>query len=231
MTAPFPSLPWFRRLARRSLAPIFYRLFYLREDAFSKIISRVVPVSRQPGRDLWDVEYEKGYWSKLYELSEQGHYALLVSYLLRSGPLPSVLDVGCGEGVLLNWLAPHGYRQYTGIDFSEAVIARCVSRCDTTTSFFSANAEEYQPSGRFDAIVFCESIYYFKDPINTVVRYGRYLNENGVFVISLHRHLQTEAIRSRLKSRLELLHETVISNASGTWFCLLAKPRKHSSAS
>ncbi len=231
MTAHFPRLPWFRRLARKSLAPIFYRLFYLREDALSKTISGVVPVPQQPDKDLWDSEYNKGYWEKLYDLSEQGHYALLLSYVLRRGPAPSVLDIGCGEGIFLNWLAPHGYKHYTGIDFSETVIAKCAPRCDTKTSFLSANAEEYEPDRRFDAIVFCESIYYFRDPINTVVRYGTYLNENGVFVITLHRHLRTEAIRSRLKDRLELIHETTITNTGGTWFCLLAKPREHSPAS
>jgi SAM-dependent methyltransferase len=214
------------QFARRSLALVFYRFFYLRDDLFSRHLGRLVPGPKPPEKAAWDVEYSQGYWEKLHCIGEQAHYAVLLSYLLHVRPLVSVLDVGCGEAILLARLKPYGYIRYTGVDVSEAAIAKCRPLCDAQTLFEVARAEDYVPTGAFDAVVFSESIYYFKDPVNTVMRYVKYLNENGVFAISLHRHTQTEAIRRRLKAKLELIDETIVSSTHGTWFCLLMKAAK-----
>jgi 2-polyprenyl-6-hydroxyphenyl methylase/3-demethylubiquinone-9 3-methyltransferase len=225
MTALIPRL---QVSARKYLAGVFYKYFYLREDPISRIINHWVPPPQLPGEAVWNIEYSKGYWDKLLDLSEQAHYAVVRSYILHLTGNGEILDVGCGEGLILVQLGSE-YRRYVGVDFSDSALARCPQGGGGTAVFIVGNAENYVPQGFFDVIVFCESVYYFDQPIETVLRYRNYLKESGAFVISLHAHLRTAAIRTRLKKELHLVHETVITNDRGSWFCMLVKPGGRSS--
>jgi|SRR5215471_3874411 len=226
MTALIPRL---QLSVRKYLASVFYKYFYLREDPASKIMNHLVPPPQPPGKRIWDVEYSQGYWNKLLDLPEQAHYAVVRSYIQHLTENGEILDIGCGEGLLLEQLGTK-WQRYVGVDFSESAMARrSLSRSDGAV-FIVADAENYVPQGLFDVIVFCESVYYFKQPIETVLRYRSFVKENGAFVISLHAHLRTAAIRARLKKELHLVHETVITNDGGSWFCMLVKPRGRSSS-
>lgn len=220
MTALIPRL---QVSARKYLAGVFYKYFYLRDDLVSRMISHLVPAPQPPAKAFWDVEYSQGYWNKLLDLSEKAHYAVLRSYILHLVQKGEILDVGCGEGLLLEQLGDK-YERYVGIDFSESALTKCPRAIDRCTTLIGANAEEYVPEGFFDVIVFCESIYYFGQPIDTVLRYRNYLKQNGAFVISLHSHRRTDAIRACLKRRLHLVHETVVTNQRDSWFCMLMRP-------
>jgi SAM-dependent methyltransferase len=226
MTALIPRL---QVSARRYLADIFYKYFYLRDDPISKIINHLVPRPQPPSEVIWNVEYSQGYWNKLLDLSEQGHYAIVRSYILHLTTNGEILDLGCGEGLVLDQLGSR-YSRYVGVDFSESALARCPQPSGGSAVFIVANAERYVPQDLFDVIVFCESVYYFEQPIETVLRYRNYLKENGAFVISLHAHVRTTAIRARLKKEMHLVHETVITNDRGSWFCMLVRPVERSSS-
>src|SRR5215472_663843 len=145
MTAFIPRL---QGTARKYLAGVFYKHFYLRDDVVSRVINHLVPARQPPGRAVWDAEYNQGYWNKLLDLSEQAHYAVLRSYILHVTPGGEILDVGCGEGLLLQHLGRDSYGRYVGIDFSESALARCPRPRDSRTVLVAANAEEYVPQGR-----------------------------------------------------------------------------------
>lgn len=226
MTTPITRLP---APARKYLARVFYKYFYLREDPVSRIINHLVPPPQSPDKAIWDLEYSRGIWNKLLDLSEQGHYAIVRSYVLHVAGEGEILDVGCGEGLVLEQLAGR-YRRYIGIDISEFAQAGRRHSDAGNSAFIVANAEEYVPQGSFDVIVFCESIYYFEQPVKTVLRYRNYLKQNGAFVISLHAHVRTEAIRACLKKQLHLVHETLISNDRSSWFCMLMRPVREASS-
>ncbi len=216
-------LKFVRKLARRLVRYFFYRFIYLRENAFCQKIAHFIKRTHTESKEQWDSEYKESAWNLLYHLREQAHYAVSLSYIIHLRPMPSILDVGCGEGLLYRGLRPYGYAQYTGIDFSEAAIARCASYCDEKTSFIAANAEEYVPDRIFDVILFSESLNCLNEPRKAMERYGAYLAKDGIFVVSLWRNARGQAIRRVLKSKFPLIDETLVTNSKGSWFCLAFK--------
>ena len=213
-------LKFVRKLARRLVRYFFYRFIYLRENAFCQKIAPFIKRTHTQSKEQWDCEYKEGAWNVLYQLHEQAHYAASLFYVVHLRPMPSILDVGCGEGLFYRWLKPFGYSHYTGIDLSEVAIANCASYCDGKTNFTAANAEEYVPETIFDVILFNESLYYLDEPGKVMERYGTYLAEDGFFVVSLWRNARSEAIRRFLKSKFLLIDETIVTNSKGSWFCI-----------
>jgi ubiquinone/menaquinone biosynthesis C-methylase UbiE len=77
--------------------------------------------------------------------------------LLRLGPLHrrSLLDMGCGFGDLLPWLAERGVSPvYTGVDVCAPMIERCRRRFSDAGQFFVGDALTFDaPPGAFDYVV------------------------------------------------------------------------------
>ena len=172
-----------------------------------------VPVSREE----WERQYAGGGWEFLRGTDELARYGVLVAYLHHLHPGGSVLDVGCGEGLLRDRLAPLGYSRFVGIDLSAAAVEAASRRADPRASFEAADAERYTPSGRFDAVVFNECLYYFEDPIGAVRRYLGFLAEGGTLVVSMFRSRRATAIQRQLEAELALLEKVYVSNRKGTW--------------
>jgi SAM-dependent methyltransferase len=66
-----------------------------------------------------------------------------------------LLDVGCGFGDFLAWLAARGVRpRYTGLDICPPMIERCRSRFKNTQArFVIGDALSYEPEEPFDYVV------------------------------------------------------------------------------
>ena len=73
---------------------------------------------------------------------------------------PCVLDVGCGTGAVLDWLAVRTQSSPVGIDFSPEAVRFCRMRGQTATTVASALAAPF-PSATFDA-AFCLDVLYHK---------------------------------------------------------------------
>jgi len=210
---------------------LYYRYIFLRGDVLERVVTALAGRPDVPTRGTWESEYEKGLWNRLYDMSEQAHNAVVLSYIAHLRPKSSILEIGCGEGTLLSRLRQIGYRTYTGLDISEFVIHRCQRFSDDKTAFRAANAESYTPSTIYDVIILNECIYYFQDPVGTIERYCRYLAKDGIFVISIFDSIRTRPICRRLKQTLSVVDETLVSNSKGTWHCLvLQDPRLRESA-
>jgi SAM-dependent methyltransferase len=203
----------------------YYRYIFLRENRIARTIASQLRKPKVPSRETWEAEYQSGSWGRLYDLSEQAHNAIVLSYVASLGTESSVLEIGCGEGILLRRLRQIGYRSYTGLDLSDVAIGRCLHFRDSKTSLIAGDAERYVPDGQFDAIVLNECIYYFAEPVATVQRYVEYLTPGGVFVISIFDSVRTRPILRRLKELFSLVDETAVSNSKGTWHCLMLSPR------
>jgi 2-polyprenyl-3-methyl-5-hydroxy-6-metoxy-1,4-benzoquinol methylase len=172
-----------------------------------------VPVPREE----WERQYAGGGWEFLRGTDELARYGVLTAYLHHLHPGGSVLDVGCGEGLLRDRLAPLGYSRFVGVDLSAAAVEAASRRPDPLATFEAVDAERYTPSGRFDAVVFNECLYYFEDPIGAVRRYRPSLEEGGTLIVSMFRSRRAAAIQRQLEAELALLEKVAVSNRKGTW--------------
>ena len=158
--------------------------------------------------EAWDSQYRSGKWAFMQGISDAQRYGVIIAYLLQCKPGGSVLDIGCGEGILFQRLRPHGYSRYLGIDISREAVERVSTFQDASTTFVCADAEAYTPSESFDAIVFNETLYYFNDPLTTLVRYAGVLAEAGIIVVSTYLPSQRGVATLELaKSRFAVLDE------------------------
>ncbi len=137
--------------------------------------------------DSWDEEYSSGRWSYLGDFEQVPRYALLAAWCekLKSGA--SVLDIGCGEGILLNWL--RSYKYYEGVDFSKVAIERAkkTHKHSDIQSFHYSSAESFCEvcRKRFDLIVFNEILYYCVNPIELMRHCESLLETGGYFIVSI----------------------------------------------
>jgi SAM-dependent methyltransferase len=178
--------------------------------------------------EVWNAQYESGRWTYLGQLSELSRYSVLVGYMVHFKPGGAILDVGCGEGVLLGRLKPHGYSRYVGVDISSRAIAEFAEQAGERQAFFVADGEHYIPTEPFDIIVFNEVLYLFRDPIGAVDRYAGSLRSGGLLLVSICTAYQGgPALIDRLKQAYVVLDETRVTHGSNpwAWVCLVLSPQ------
>lgn len=70
--------------------------------------------------------------------------------LLGCTTADAVVDIGCGDGVLVQTLVSMGYRDVTALDISAQALALAQRRCGSATLFVPTNVLECDPGRRFD---------------------------------------------------------------------------------
>ena len=133
----------------------------------------------------WEAQYAAGRWDYLGQLSELARFSVLAGYICHLKPGGTVLDTGCGQGVLLRRLPASCYSRYVGIDLSGSAISVAQEHANERSTFLVADCEEYSPAEQFDVIVFNEVLCCLSDPLATVERYARSLNPGGLLLVSL----------------------------------------------
>jgi 2-polyprenyl-3-methyl-5-hydroxy-6-metoxy-1,4-benzoquinol methylase len=179
--------------------------------------ARLLPLlatDEAPPQARWERDYASGRWSYLAGLDELAHYSVIVGYYAFLKPGGSVLDVGCGEGILQSRLAPHGYRRYLGIDFAANAINEVSTRRGPASDFQVADAATFTTDQTFDVIIFNESLYYFRDPLSVVEQYRAFLASDGVFIVSMVIARNHIPIWNAISGVLEVVDETTVFNRS-----------------
>lgn len=108
-----------------------------------------------------------------------------LGYLSFGVSHPSVLDVGCGHGRLLQLLEPLGFKEYVGVDYSAEAIRRAESLSIANTRFEVADFEAWDTLARFDVVMLHECLYYARDPRRVLERALAWLTSDGVLVLSM----------------------------------------------
>jgi len=137
---------------------------------------------------FWDKEYSEEKWAFAYNTVGDCVYAHLERYTTNG----SILDIGCGSGNTATEMAPI-YQSYLGVDISEAALTKARWRSEECgrgkkNRFECGDFLTYVPTGRYDLILFRESMYHV--PLGkvkpTLDRYSAYLKDAGVFVVRLY---------------------------------------------
>lgn len=155
----------------------------------------------------FDKEYNKGEWNFLNQLPIERSRCSLVSvlcdsYIPRNG---SILDIGCGEGVLSDYLHRSYKKNYLGIDFSSKAIEIAVQK-RPKLAFLQADAIAFKPTHQYDAIIFNEMLYYVKHS-ETVQYYTNFLSPQGIIIVS---NWFLESPKNKFENLANLIYEDII---------------------
>jgi SAM-dependent methyltransferase len=138
---------------------------------------------------LWDEEFSGDHWDFLDDTTNDCVYPHLQRHLKQG----SILDLGCGPGNTANELAGDAYQTYIGIDISEAALAKARKRTIESgrigkNFFVCSDFLSYQPTQKFDVILFRESMYHIPSrKVKTILsRFANYLTSDGVFIARIN---------------------------------------------
>ena len=147
---------------------------------------------------------------------------VIVGYLRHFAPGGAILNLGCGEGFLLQKLQPPDHARYVGVDFSRAAIEKASRLGLPNATFVTSDIDAYAPAGVFDAIVFTESLCYLPDPLRTVATFARHLSERGVVLVSMNVDFRggPDIVR-QLQQRYRTLDAVRLAHAdrNRSWLC------------
>ena len=98
----------------------------------------------------------------------------------------TVLDVGCGNGVISRFLGRHGYQVY-GIDVSEKTITNARSLTDLPNVKFDViSAEQLVAAGNaYDAVICSEVLEHLNQPSDLLKTLFKSLKDNGKLIVTV----------------------------------------------
>jgi SAM-dependent methyltransferase len=144
--------------------------------------------SEQTKKALWDREFTGGRWACLESTPDDCLYPYIHKY--AKGGL--ILDLGCGSGNTSNEIDASKYRHYTGVDISDTALQKAREKSarngrTAKNEYIQGDIISYVPAGRYDLIVFRDSIVYIpRWKIGEILkRYAKYLDVGGVLIVRL----------------------------------------------
>jgi 2-polyprenyl-3-methyl-5-hydroxy-6-metoxy-1,4-benzoquinol methylase len=141
-------------------------------------------------KQRWNRQYKKGRWQSLRSEKEALRYQKIIEYINRFSPKnPSILDIGCGDGLLTERMNPEDYSYFLGLDFSKESIKIASKKKLPKAEFLAADAVKFQPKQSFDVIVFNEAFYYVHETEkqNVLDRMLSKLTDGGIIITSIYR--------------------------------------------
>jgi 2-polyprenyl-3-methyl-5-hydroxy-6-metoxy-1,4-benzoquinol methylase len=154
-------------------------------------------------RRNWDATFRNGKWDYLSSVGEMPRYALIAGYIRKFKRNGMVLDAGCGQGVLFDYLDADSIA-YSGFDVSETAIVQARQRAPGA-QLSVCSIDEYQTDRTmtFDVIVFNEVLPHVEDPLGTLDRFIGILNPEGLVIISLYQNKEQQSKSAVLTRILE----------------------------
>lgn len=143
---------------------------------------------RRKSRHDWDAAYSVGNYDGATDEFQWGRYAL-IGQLIKQAKATSVLDIGCGHGVLRQFVSESCH--YTGLDISTVAVAAAPVRAGDR--FIACDIENWKPDSTFNAIVFSEVLYYLRDTCMTLAKMAEILNPGGMIIASVYQHPSSKA--------------------------------------
>ena len=209
---PIKMVSWFtikRKFSNLLYRGIFYRFGYGRPDR----------------RHNWEEGYAGGYWDHLESEDESERYKVISRLVQRGSDSPSVFDVGCGKGILYEYLKKTVSEfEYLGIDISENAVAEARTR-SPEASFRQMDFDREIVDQKFDIIIFNETIEYFVRPLSKLLHCAaKNLLPGGRFIISMYKG--HDGLWNTITPQFKVLEEIDIQNKKRQrWKIKLMQPK------
>lgn len=180
---------------------------------------------------------DSGWWDNALQAEKASYLGAETSIGLRDaiiGQLLSrhqitprtILDMGCGGGTLCQSLAQFMPDTYIGVDISRYAIERNANAfsneangLEIAISFVESSLQTYVPpeGAVFDVIAFNEVLYYLdvQEACRQVKRYGRHLDQQGVFAITMKDDPKSHAIFRGLTREFDWVGGTLFQECAG----------------
>jgi 2-polyprenyl-3-methyl-5-hydroxy-6-metoxy-1,4-benzoquinol methylase len=172
----------------------------------------------------WDRLFETGAYDRMSSGPERARYSVIVGHceVLR---LHTILDVGCGQGVLAERLKRLDYERYVGLDISRTAIDEAQrDRPDPRNTYLTADATAFETEARFQLIVFNECLYYMEDPAAVVRHYLRFLEPGGRLIVSMYDTLRSSTVWPLLDTLAAEESTQIHSEGAASWTIKLMQP-------
>jgi len=145
--------------------------------------------------EKWDSQWRAGQWAYMDTVAIERAKVSVVGVLAQiyasnmtsdvAAGQGSVLDIGCGEGSLADFLSAEQQPGYVGVDLSrEAILS--AKRKRPSMKFVHSSAFKFRPKGSktFRVISFADMLYYV-DHKSVLEQYNSYLSPGGIVIISM----------------------------------------------
>ena len=178
-------------------------------DFVSAWVGKLTRTAAERSRITWDGLYQSGEPERYGSLEQCARYGVIEAYCKTFGRPVSVLEVGCGAGVLVDRCDKSMFARYCGIDVSHVGIEKARQTWGGG-DFVVSPAEEFNCEKKsFDVVIFNESLYYLNDMTGELRRYLLFLKEDGRALVSI------SGLESDAQNALEReFRENIVSQTS-----------------
>jgi len=176
-------------------------------------IEKIKPIYQDTNalKDFWENRYTETYHDLLESRNEIGRHGVIAEYITKIIRKGTVLDIGCGTGILAELLDLDLF-QYTGLDIAREAIALARGKQPGLKNrFHNIRFEEYQSEKPFDVIVANEILYYVDAGI-FFKQCNRLLAPRGHLIVSVFDFKKGKTLLPVIKARLATPFEISVSN-------------------
>jgi 2-polyprenyl-3-methyl-5-hydroxy-6-metoxy-1,4-benzoquinol methylase len=179
-------------------------------------------------REVREQQYRSGGWDYLAGDDEAAHYQAIAQFYARHLAGGSLLDIGCGAGILLAYLARAGMdpARYTGVDLAQEAVDKAASSFPRAR-FSRLDYSTVPAPGTYDGVVFNETLYFFDDPpamVNKAI--AENMHPHSLLIVSMYGG-HHDSLWDALAARCAIVDDQTVENRAAVCWTIrafVAKP-------
>ena len=144
-------------------------------------------------------------------------------------PHSKILEIGCSNGYITEYIHDHTHSEILGIDFSDVAIEQAKKRIERNGLQFARldiSTEEI-PGDNYDYIIMIDSIYFVEDIRDAIARIAPSLSLSGKILITYFQISEVENEEESLPDKTDLAEALKKSGFEYRWYEFTGNVRKH----